>query len=97
MLPSTSGRRFAHHAGRSSKPSNARQCRLAKLLDFIAQILDARQRTPAAARVFTPEYASLEQLRDHATTATDIYSLADAHELIAGKRLHDHGTPGDAD
>src|SRR4029077_19837182 len=62
----------------------------AKLLDFgIAQILDVTDERTPATRVFTPEYASPEQLRgDHATTATDIYSLGlMLYELIAGKRL----------
>jgi len=72
----------------------------AKLLDFgIAQILDATDERAPATRVFTPEYASPEQLRgDHATTATDIYSLGlMLYELIAGKRLPTLGRPGDAD
>jgi serine/threonine-protein kinase len=62
----------------------------AKLLDFgIAQILDATDERTPATRVFTPEYASPEQLRgDRATTATDIYSPGlMLYELIAGKRL----------
>jgi serine/threonine-protein kinase len=72
----------------------------AKLLDFgIAQILDVTDERTPATRVFTPEYASPEQLRgDHATTATDIYSLGlMLYELIAGKRLPTMGRPGDAD
>ena len=72
----------------------------AKLLDFgIAQILDVTDERAPATRVFTPEYASPEQLRgDHATTATDIYSLGlMLYELIAGKRLPTMGRSGDAD
>ncbi|MBV9158681.1 MAG: protein kinase [Acidobacteriaceae bacterium] len=56
-----------------------------KLLDFgIAKILQpleqeihpAQERTIAALRVFTPEYASPEQLEDRpVTTASDVYSL----------------------
>jgi serine/threonine-protein kinase len=68
----------------------------AKLLDFgIAQILDVTDERAPATRVFTPEYASPEQLRgDHATTATDIYSLGlMLYELIAGKRLPTMGSP----
>ena len=87
---------------RDLKPSNVLVSTegVAKLLDFgIAQMLDSTDERTPATRVFTPEYASPEQLRgDHATTATDIYSLGlMLYELVTGKRLPTIERRGDGD
>ena len=65
-----------------------------KLLDFgIAKLLDRSVEgasTHAGQHLFTPDYASPEQIRgDAVTTATDVYSLgAVLFELLAGKSPH---------
>jgi len=65
-----------------------------KLLDFgLAKLLDAdadRGQTAAMVRVFTPDYASPEQIRGATvTTATDVYSLgAIFYEMLTGRRAH---------
>ena len=87
---------------RDLKPSNVlvSTTGAAKLLDFgIAQILDATDDSQPATRVFTPEYASPEQLRgDRATTATDVYSLGlMLYEIVTGRRLPTIGRRGDGD
>jgi tRNA A-37 threonylcarbamoyl transferase component Bud32 len=67
-----------------------------KLLDFgVAKLLGAQDgdelTTMAATRLFTPEYASPEQLRDEpVSTASDVYALGVVlFELLAGKRPYD--------
>ena len=69
-----------------------------KLLDFgVAKILgadpddDGMPLTRGGVRVFTPEYASPEQVRGETlTTASDIYSLGVVlYELLAGRRPHE--------
>jgi eukaryotic-like serine/threonine-protein kinase len=77
---------------RDLKPSNVlvNNDGKVKLLDFgIALVLDASDEQTPATRVFTPEYASPEQLRgDRVTTVTDVYALGLVlYELATGKRL----------
>jgi eukaryotic-like serine/threonine-protein kinase len=73
-----------------------------KLLDFgIAKLLDPlhprADETRAAARLFTRDYASPEQVRgEPVTTASDVYSLGGIlYRLITGRGPHqfDHDTP----
>lgn len=79
---------------RDLKPSNVLVTRdgVPKLLDFgIAKILRANDTDAVTATqqyVFTPEYASPEQVRgEQLTTATDVYSLGIVlFELLTGKR-----------
>ncbi len=72
-----------------------------KLLDFgVAKLLNPEvsgqtlDLTGASVRVFTPEYASPEQIRgERITTATDVYALGVLlHEILTGRR-----PSGDAD
>ena len=66
-----------------------------KLLDFgVAKLLNPEvsgrtlDLTGASVRVFTPEYASPEQIRgERITTATDVYALGILlHEILSGRR-----------
>ncbi|MFT3743815.1 MAG: protein kinase [Pyrinomonadaceae bacterium] len=87
---------FAHKnlvIHRDLKPSNilVNDTGSPKLLDFgIAKLLrsDTLSETMTRQAVFTPEYASPEQIRgENLTTATDIYSLGVIlYELLAGSR-----------
>ncbi len=92
---------FAHQnlvIHRDIKPSNILATResIPKLLDFgIAKALEPgtfgeMTATQREFRMFTPEYASPEQVRgDSISTATDIYSLgAVLYELLTGRRPH---------
>jgi serine/threonine protein kinase/tetratricopeptide (TPR) repeat protein len=67
-----------------------------KLLDFgIARLLaETAEATQTAERLFTPNYASPEQLRGEVqTTATDIYSLgAVLYKLLTGRSPHESDT-----
>lgn len=67
-----------------------------KLLDFgVAKLLGAQDgdelTTIAATRLYTPEYASPEQLRDEpVSAASDVYSLGVVlFELLSGRRPYD--------
>ncbi|MBK9655873.1 MAG: tetratricopeptide repeat protein [Rhodanobacteraceae bacterium] len=60
-----------------------------KLLDFgIAKMLDDGPALSTRSRMYTPEYASPEQMHDQPiTTAADIYGFAVVlHELLTGRR-----------
>ena len=91
---------FAHQnliVHRDIKPGNilATADGVPKLLDFgIAKLLNpdpapqASDTTVAGLRLFTPEYASPEQIRgERITTSSDVYSLgALLYELLTGRR-----------
>lgn len=84
---------FAHQNGvvhRDVKPSNilVTENGTPKLLDFgIAKLLARAGETATQFQIFTPEYASPEQLRgDSITTATDIYGLGVLlYEVLTGE------------
>ena len=92
---------FAHQnlvIHRDLKPSNILITKdgKVKLLDFgIAKLLktDGDLQTATQYFVFTPEYASPEQVRgEQLTTATDIYSLGVIlYELLSGNRPYNTG------
>jgi len=87
---------FAHQnlvIHRDLKPSNILVTKdgKVKLLDFgIAKLLksDEAHQTATQMHIFTPEYASPEQVRgENLTTATDVYSLGVIlYELLTGNR-----------
>jgi tetratricopeptide (TPR) repeat protein len=79
---------------RDLKPSNIIVDRSGqpKLLDFgIAKLLNAAEPSQTVERLFTPHYASPEQISGGAqTTATDVYSLgAVLQKLLTGKSPHE--------
>ncbi|MCM3878095.1 MAG: serine/threonine protein kinase, partial [Thermoanaerobaculia bacterium] len=91
---------FAHQnlvVHRDLKPGNilVAEDGAPKLLDFgVAKLLNPEvsgqtlDLTGASVRVFTPEYASPEQIRgERITTATDVYALGVLlHEILTGRR-----------
>ncbi len=82
---------------RDLKPTNifVSKDRIPKLLDFgIAKLLsddEPELNTATLGKIFTPEYASPEQiLGNRVTTSTDVYSLGVIlYELLAGHRPYD--------
>lgn len=96
------GVQCAHHnltAHRDLKPANilVTAAGVVKLLDFgIAKLLDTQPMRTAqmGTRLFTPEYASPEQVSGQmVTTSTDVYSLgAVLYELLSGTRPHQFDT-----
>jgi eukaryotic-like serine/threonine-protein kinase len=94
---------------RDLKPSNILTTRegVPKLLDFgIATVLDPSRGGPGeetltrtGLALFTPHYASPEQVRrQRITTASDIYSLGTVlFELLSGQRAHQFASESVAD